>query len=141
MQGAITIASTFRCEVRLAVELPGHQPYAATVKVNADPNRPPDTGMVLPVVVDRNDAQRIEVDLDGVPSLRDRAAAEQQRVLDAMTGNSVPGPNPNARPEGSEPAPGDQIISDLERLERLHQSGALTDDELEAQKARILRGA
>jgi hypothetical protein len=57
---------------------------AATVKVNADPNRPPLAGMTLPVVVDPRDPQHLDVDVKSIPSTTELLDAEQQRALDAI---------------------------------------------------------
>ena len=67
MQGTINIGSTFTCPLRLVVQVPGREAYSVTLEVWADPNRPPLAGMTLPVVVDPNDPEHIDVDVKHIP--------------------------------------------------------------------------
>jgi hypothetical protein len=84
MKVAINIGSTYRCPMNLVVQVPGREPYAADISVDVDPNHPVEPGMTLPVTVDANDPQRIEVHVDGIPSNEDRAKAQQQADLDRI---------------------------------------------------------
>jgi hypothetical protein len=94
MKVAINIGSTYRCEMDLVVMLPDREPYPLEVKLDVDPNRPVEPGMTLRVLVDRDDPERIEVDLDAVPSLDERAdqalAADLERARQAY--RDRPGP-------------------------------------------------
>jgi hypothetical protein len=58
---------------------------------------------------------------------------EQAQVAYAAT--QAPAPAPTAAPA---PAAGGDTTAELERLSSLHQSGALTDDEFSAAKAKLL---
>jgi hypothetical protein len=133
--------------------------------------------MVLPVTVDREDPQRIDIEWDDVPSSAERsrqsaehlAAArrgqgspvggarvvdlsgrdlsqipDEQKAklrmlgidpdaLDVQRAASVPPPSPASRPD----EPGDRLER-LERLARLRERGALTDEEFQSEKRRIL---
>ena len=84
MQGTINIGSTFTCPLRLVVQVPGREAYPVTLEVWADPNRPPVAGMTLPVAVDPNDPERVEVDLNHIPRTADRADAAQLEALEAI---------------------------------------------------------
>ena len=90
MQTSINIASTYSCELRLVVTIPGQEPYAVTTDVNADPNHPVRGGMTLPVVVDPKDPQHLHVDLKGVPKLADALDAQQQADLAAIKAGRQP---------------------------------------------------
>jgi hypothetical protein len=84
MKVAINIGSTYRCPMDLVVMLPDREPYPLEVSVDVDPNRPVEPGMTLPVTVDRDDPERIDVHVDAIPSLEERAdtavAADLQRA-------------------------------------------------------------
>jgi hypothetical protein len=88
MQASINIASTYRPRLNLVVRLPGREPYAAEVKVDAEPNRPVLPDMVLPVVVDPNDPLHLEVDMKQIPRTRDviRAMTEEEARREAERG-------------------------------------------------------
>jgi FtsP/CotA-like multicopper oxidase with cupredoxin domain len=91
MRVAMNIASTYRCDLRLVVTVPGREPYAANTHVSADPNRPVLAGMTLPVVVDPRDPQHLQVDLKGVPRPQDALDAQQQADLEAIKTGHLPG--------------------------------------------------
>jgi hypothetical protein len=57
-----------------------------------------------------------------------------QQVADDMAYNEPPPPPPAPPP----PAPANDAASEIERLASLHDSGALSDDEFAAAKAKIL---
>jgi len=61
--------------------------------------------------------------------------AYQAGQRDAQGAPHTPEPAPAPDPAGSRPA---VRTTDLERLARLHQSGALTDDEFTVAKSRLL---
>ena len=124
----------------------------------------PYAGTVLPVVVSRSDPSRFEIDFDAVPDHRDvaRQRAEQQAAMMRNGGTvTVGGPGvtfvggtaadipPEMRAgleqmlgvdldgDGTAGAPTDRI-SQLERLAQLRSSGALTEQEFEAEKRKLL---
>ena len=74
----------------------------------------------IPVMVDRDEHDRVAIDWDGV-----RAAAPSG-------GSATTIPMQQVAPAGDDP------IAKLERLSALRESGALTDEEFEEQKRRIL---
>jgi hypothetical protein len=92
MKVAINIGSTYRCPMNLVVQIPGREPYAAEISVDVDPNRPVEPGMTLDVVVDRDDPQRIEVDVKGIPSNEERARAAMEADLERIRREQDQGP-------------------------------------------------
>jgi len=67
----------------------------------------------------------------------DRPAEEDQQSAAAYDAVQAP-PPPQAPPPAPPAAPATDPIAELERLTRLHASGALTDQEFTAAKARAL---
>lgn len=71
---------------------------------------------------------------------------ERNRAARAMAAAPVapppppPAPSTPVAPPVAAPTAGDDVIDALERLAGLHAAGILSDDELQAQKARILGG-
>jgi hypothetical protein len=128
----------------------------------------PSPGGTLPVTLDRADPSKCKVRWDDVPDSADIARAQAQQLAAQMNqgggqGQVVMGPGgdvddivqalqqamPGAQinVEGMEvqgagaaspPAGEDDRVAQLERLARLRDSGALSDQEFEREKARIL---
>ena len=92
----------------------------------------------IPVRVDREDPQKVAIDWDLLRAEEEREGDQRRASLAAMgpwQGEAAAAIPPPAPPEGGE------LVGLLERLAALHASGALTDDEFAAQKARILSGS
>jgi hypothetical protein len=115
-------------------------------------SRWPHAGQVLPVTVDRADPTRLKVEWDEVSSHEDRIAEQAEAIAARMngagTGNDLvdqlraafPGAEITVsahQPKLSDLTGGDSVER-LERLAALHRSGALTDEEFAAAKARLL---
>lgn len=65
-------------------------------------------------------------------------AAEQQAYAEQQAA-AAPAPQPTPPPAPSPAAPaGDDLVSKLQQLGQLHQSGVLSDDEFAAAKAQLL---
>ncbi len=76
---------------------------------------------------------------DERPTLGSRAAGVAERGVGKILGAPVKiERNPPSRPSGGAPRSTDARLDQLERLERLRSSGALTEAEFEREKARIL---
>ena len=77
----------------------------------------------------------------GIASKAGQRRAEQdaynQQASEAYEATQAPPPQPAYAPPPA-PAPPPDSIAELERLARLHESGALTDEEFTAAKARAL---
>ncbi|MCE4264095.1 hypothetical protein CJ178_24575 [Rhodococcus sp. ACPA4] len=65
-----------------------------------------------------------------------RKASEQQAQYDQYEQQQAPPPQQQAAPAA--PPAGDDLVSKLQELGRLHQSGVLSDEEFAAAKARLL---
>jgi Short C-terminal domain len=154
--------SMTRYKLDLRVELPGREPYSAqaTVSVPMGKMRFMTGGSVLPVLVDPNKNSRVNVDWDGEfeqGTLADMAAANPM-IAAAMKGAGVDiesisraqsaavaaGQRPGnviigGQLTGAAPAAAAPDLPDeLKRLADLRDSGALTDEEFAAAKAKLL---
>jgi hypothetical protein len=66
----------------------------------------------------------------------------QQRTWEFVGPVTQPAPQPpRESPEAPSSNSSSSTITDLERLQELHRAGTLTDEQFEAQKARVLRDA
>ena len=110
----------------------------------------------LPVTVDRADPARLKVEWEEVPTHEQRIAEQAQALAAHMNEGAVggaPGADlvdhlraafPGAQITVSSHAPkfsdltGGDAVERLKRLAALHRSGALTDEEFAAAKARLL---
>ena len=124
----------------------------------------PYPGETLPVTFDRTDPDRLKVRWDDVPDSAD-VSKQQAEALAAQLnsgGGSVVSaggdvseivealqqqfPGAQVQVEGQQgfgqppPSADDDRIEELERLAKLKESGALTEEEFEREKARILAG-
>ena len=117
-------------------------------------DRWPHPGQMLPVTVDRADPTRLKVEWDEVSSNEDRIAERAQALAASMNRGAgsagddlvdqlraaFPGAEitvSSHQPNLSDLTGGDSVER-LERLAALHRSGALTDEEFAAAKARLL---
>jgi hypothetical protein len=116
-------------------------------------DRWPSPGDTLPVTVDRADPTRLKVLWDEVRTHEDRIADQAQALAEHMNAGGAPGADlvdqlraafPGAEITVSSHQPnfadftGGDSVERLERLAALHRSGALTDEEFAAAKARLL---
>jgi hypothetical protein len=117
-------------------------------------DRWPSPGETLPVTVDRADPGRLRVEWDEVRTHEDRVAEQAQAVAAQMNGHGTAAPGdlveqlraafPGAEITVNSHTPnladltGGDPVERLERLAVLHRSGALTDEEFAAAKARLL---
>jgi hypothetical protein len=62
--------------------------------------------------------------------------ADSEQAVAAYEASQAPPQAP--APAYAAPAPGTDTIAELEKLARLHESGALSDEEFTAAKARVL---
>ena len=157
-----------RCTMHLAVQVPGIDPYSAELTKIVRAKRWPIPGMTVPVTVDRRDPSRIEIDWDRVPTREELARQQNAQVVRALgdqqagTGgippeaqavldqlglgdaqvvvHQQPAGTPGTQGGAAAGSGGDDRISRLERLADLHRSGALTDEEFAAEKAKLLGG-
>jgi Short C-terminal domain len=111
----------------------------------------PSAGQTVPVIYDPSDHDKIIVDHS--PAAQQSAAfqaagidagqigqlMEQAQQLRAQAGQAQAGAPGMGQMPGTSPAPAQpDTVGQLERLAKLKESGALTDAEFEAEKAKIL---
>jgi hypothetical protein len=157
------VSGSSNCDLDLVVTVEGLEPYAHSMTSWLTPtSKWPYSGQVLPVSIDRADPEHVKIEWDDVPSTDDVTFAEAERLAESMrTGGSATPEGipteaaaiveqltemfPDATVTVNEPVEvsldqlrGDDRISQLERLAKLHAQGALTDSEFQAEKARIL---
>ncbi|KQV74550.1 hypothetical protein ASC61_05775 [Aeromicrobium sp. Root344] len=113
------------CEMNLVISAPGVTPLAVEFSGPVKRKVWPAPGAVLPILVDPADPTNYRILWDQVTPAKDAARAKAESV---------------AALQREEPAdaPADDVISRLERLAALRQSGALTEEEFAAQKAKVL---
>lgn len=96
----------------------------------------------IPVMVHRGDPQKVAIDWDGVRAAYSARVADRRHALQTEASFEPVaasfGAPPTAQPKPSMQA---DTIEQLERLAKLRESGALTDEEFDEQKRRVLRGA
>jgi hypothetical protein len=124
------------CKLRLRVEPPGEAPFEAEVKQRFGQFAIPAPGTRVEALYDPDDHGKLVVEADsiaatqaeGVPvtELMQRAMADPAKFSEEMLGRA------GAAPEAADP------LVQLERLDALRQRGALTDEEFQAQKKRLL---
>ena len=128
-------ARSYNVSMWLDVQVEGREPYRVKHECMVKAGKHPWPGATLPVVVDRENPQRIDIQWEELKTVDERMAA-------------APGPAAPHSPAGGRVQvvdltgtdPGAQRIAKLERLSKLRESGALSEAEFEAEKARILAG-
>jgi hypothetical protein len=156
-------------EMTLVVQADGIAPTSVRHKQKAArTNKFPVPGQVIPVEIDRRDPTRVRVLWDQIPTRDEQARAQGDALAATMRGQrpepggagdgagapeqvagivehlqrAFPGATVNvqggaaATPAGG----GDDRVGRLERLAKLRDAGALTPEEFEREKARILSG-
>ena len=111
----------------MIVNVAGHEPYAARPTTGIPPNKIPVKGQTLPLLVERGDLQRIVVLWDQVQTGLESSLAEARAAAESSA------PRPAA-------AGADDLVAQLERLGTLRASGAISEDEFSALKARLIGG-
>jgi hypothetical protein len=125
-------AQWFNLNIDLEVHVSGKDPYRVNNMYMVPATAQLGQGVTLPIAVDQNDDAKVAIDWDKAPG----APAEGQvRPAGGMT----PPVQQVAHPAGSWANVTDQdSVAKLEKLAQLKESGALTEAEFEAQKAKIL---
>lgn len=138
----IQVSARIHVRFRLRVEIPGQAPYEVRYGCQVKPKKMPHVGAVLPVTVSRDDPNKLRIEWDDAPDavrspngLRFKSPIVIERStieVDIEPAAFVPASTAPA------PAAGDPVIVALERLAALRGTGALTQQEFDAQKARTL---
>ena len=119
-------AQWFNLDIDMEVHVSGRQPYRVNNQYMVPAGATLGPGVSLPIKVDPNDPAKIAIDWDSAGSAPTRG---QVRPV-GNSGFTAPQPAPSAS--------GGDSVDDLERLAKLHKSGALTDAEFAQEKAKIL---
>jgi hypothetical protein len=155
--------SSTQFKLDLRVEVPGRDPYEASIKVPVPmmKTRYMSGGSVLPVLVDPDKPDRIAIDWDGEfqQGTIDQMAASDPLIAATMKGAGLDvekiaemqkaalamGQTPSnviigGQMLGATPAPAaaPDPVDQLERLAKLRDSGALTQEEFDKEKAKLL---
>jgi hypothetical protein len=124
-------ALSYNVSMWLDVYVEGREPYRVKHECMVKAGKHPWPGTTLPVVVDRENPNRLNVRWDEIKTVDERMA-------------EAPGPAaPAAVTVVAPQASGDMVedrITKLERLAKLRDSGVLSEAEFDAEKARILAG-
>ena len=121
-------AKEFNLQIDMEVHVPGKAPYRVNNEYLVPATAMLGQGVSLPIKVDPNDPAKIAIDWD---SAQKGPAKGQVRSVPGAGGFT---PAPTSTPSSG----GDDTVADLERLAKLHKSGALTDAEFKKEKAKIL---
>jgi hypothetical protein len=148
-------ARSYNVSMWLDVYVEGREPYRVKHECMVKAGKHPWPGTTLPVVVDREKPERIDIQWDDVKTVDEQMAESP--------GPAVPGATAPGQPQvidlrgteladqlrdalggaGAAPEGGNMVedrIAQLERLSKLRESGVLSEAEFEAEKARILAG-
>jgi hypothetical protein len=143
------------CVMNLVVSADGIAATPVEHEAIVRQDRWPQAGQILPVTVDRADPTRLKVEWDEVRTHEERIAEQAEALAAQMngapqadTGNELvdqlraafPGAQitVSAHEVNMADFTGGDSVERLERLAVLHRSGALTDEEFAAAKARLL---
>jgi hypothetical protein len=127
-------AATFNLDIDLEVHIPGRKPYQVSNQYIVPRTAMLGQGVSLPIKVDPNDPAKIAIDWD---SAQKAPAEGQVRPAEEAAGQPARGPHSGFTSTPASGGGGDSV-ADLERLAKLHKSGALTDAEFAKEKAKIL---
>jgi len=113
------------CEMHLVISAPGVAPLAVEFSGPAKRAVWPAPGAILPIMVDPENPSSYRILWDEVTPAEEAARAKAERVAALRRGEA-------------DDAPADDPISRLERLAALRDSGAITEAEFVALKAKVL---
>ncbi len=154
-------ATSSNVNLNLVVQAEGVPATSVELSCIAPAKKWPWPGTTLPVTIDRADPTRVRVRWDDVPEAGDVAqqqaealaaqlnqgspqavagGADVSGIVDAIQ-QAMPGAQVNVGgtgEQGAPPAAADDHVGQLERLAKLRDSGALSEQEFEREKARIL---
>jgi hypothetical protein len=152
---------SIHCPLDLLVSADGIAPYMIHVKVRPKTGKWPHLNQVLPVIIDRSDPSRVEIVWDQIQSLQEQIeAGKAQRMAAAQQSVAAGTPQDLMRQAMVDPAAfvekmrasmpqaaaappaaaSPDVVDQIAKLADLHSRGALTDDEFQAMKKRILGG-
>jgi hypothetical protein len=150
-------ARSYHLKITLSVRVPGREPYLLKHSCWVHATKYPSPGTVLPVTVDSNDPNRLRIEWDQVLTSEEQVRRQHEAMLKggAPGGQSMDGAtvvdarnDPGLRAQvlgmlaaqGVQPpqgAPSDQVDR-IAKAAQLRDAGALTQEEFEQLKAKIL---
>jgi hypothetical protein len=147
-------ARSYNVSMWLDVYVEGREPYRVKHECMVKAGKHPWPGTTLPVVVDRENPNRIDIQWDDVKTVDERMAeapgpaapgapaAGQPQVIDLRGTELADQLRDALATAGASPADSGNMVEDriakLERLAKLRDAGVLSEAEFEAEKARIL---
>lgn len=134
-------ASSGSARMHLAVSVPGTEAFAVEDSYIVKVAKWPRPGQPLPIEASQSDPRKFKILWDEVRTWQEEAADRAQEVVQMMNQAPPPPapPSPSPPPGTTGLGPADDRVAALARLAALKASGALTEAEFEAEKARILR--
>jgi hypothetical protein len=148
----IEAARAYNVDMWLDVYVEGREPYRVKHECMVKATKHPWPGTTLPVVVDREKPDRIDIQWDELQTVDERmaeggpaaAGAGQPQVIDLRGTDLADQLRGALEAAGAAPQDSGNMVEDriakLERLSKLRESGVLSEAEFEAEKARILAG-
>ena len=141
-------ATSSNCSMHLVVTAEGLEPTPVEHTAMASVKRWPTPGTTLPVTVDLADPTRIKIDWDNVQTNEQTAMQQAEQMAAMMTGGAgatAQGMDIGAAIQQAAAAAGqqatpaaDDVAGQIEKLSRLHDSGALSDAEFADAKRKLL---
>lgn len=129
------------CEMYLVISAPGVAPMAVEFSGPVKRKVWPAPGATLPILVDPENPVDYRILWDQVTPAKDAARAKAERFAALLRGEPVDGSSVSGGATATFAmmgTPADDAISRLERLAALRDSGAITEAEFAAQKAKVL---
>jgi len=121
------------CHITYVVQAEGVEAFSGDQVFELWSRQWPNPGDDLPIRVDRSDLSRIEILTDQIPTHADSARRDADALAAQLRGGPLPGAG-SAQPPGGSGA----VVSELERLAHLRDTGALTPEEYEQVKTKLL---
>ena len=143
-------STSSNCRMSLVVSAEGLEPTAVEHTAMAKTKRWPSPGMTLPVTVDLADPTRLKIEWDDLQTNRESSMQQAEQMAAMMRGGAGAtaqgaGMDLNAAIQqaaaaaGQQAQPGvDDPAGQIEKLSRLHDSGALSDVEFAEAKRKLL---
>lgn len=143
-------ATSSNCVMSLVVTAEGLEPTPVEHTTMAKTKRWPAPGMALPVTVDLADPTRLKILWDEVQTNRESANQQAEQMAEMMKGGAgataqgagmdlAAAIQQAAEAAGRQAQPAtDDVAGQIEKLSRLHDSGALSDEEFADAKRKLL---
>ena len=141
-------ATSSNCSMHLVISAEGLEPTPVEHTAMASVKRWPTPGVTLPVTVDLADPTRLKIHWDDVQTQEQTAMQQAEQMAEMMKGGATgqgagmdlsaaiqqaaAGAGQQANPDA------DDVAGQIEKLSRLHDSGALSDVEFADAKRKLL---